>query len=83
MADTDRNRISEFNAEVIAEFRANEGRLSGVLADNPIPLLHHIGAKSRTKRVTPLGYKPRSTSVKSISRATPTCLRCAASMTRR
>ena len=60
MADTDRNGISEFNAEVIAEFRANEGRVSGVLADTPILLLHHIGAKSRTERVTPVAYNPQS-----------------------
>ena len=60
MVDTDRNGISEFNAEVIAEFRANEGRVSGVLADTPILLLHHIGAKSKTERVTPLAYNRHS-----------------------
>lgn len=60
MADTDPSRISEFNAEAVAEFRANEGRVGGVLADTPILLLHHIGAKSRTERVTPLAYNPQS-----------------------
>jgi len=47
---------SEFTESVIAEFRANRGRVGGDLADTPIILLHHIGAKTRTKRVTPLAY---------------------------
>ena len=44
MADPDRNIISVFNEQVIAEFRANEGRVGGPLAGTPILLLHHIGA---------------------------------------
>jgi deazaflavin-dependent oxidoreductase (nitroreductase family) len=47
---------SEFTENVIAEFRANRGRVGGELADTPIILIHHIGAKTRTKRVTPLAY---------------------------
>ncbi|MBV9310211.1 MAG: nitroreductase family deazaflavin-dependent oxidoreductase, partial [Solirubrobacterales bacterium] len=31
-------------------------RVGGNLADTPIILIHHIGAKTRTKRVTPLAY---------------------------
>jgi deazaflavin-dependent oxidoreductase (nitroreductase family) len=34
------------DAEVIEEFRANGGRVGGALADTPILLLHHIGARS-------------------------------------
>ena len=47
---------SEFDAKVVAEFRANQGRVGGVLADMPIILIHHIGAKTQTELVTPLAY---------------------------
>jgi deazaflavin-dependent oxidoreductase (nitroreductase family) len=56
VTDTDRHTIDEFNEQVIAEFRANEGRVGGSLADTPILLLHHLGAKSGTERVTPVAY---------------------------
>jgi deazaflavin-dependent oxidoreductase (nitroreductase family) len=46
----------EFNKSVIAEFRANGGRVDGDLAGTPIVLIHHIGAKTRTQRITPLAY---------------------------
>lgn len=46
----------EFTENVIAEFRANQGRVGGVLSDTPIILVHHIGAKTRAERVTPLAY---------------------------
>ncbi len=44
---------------VVAEFRANRGRVGGALAGTPILLLHHTGARSGTERVTPLAYTPR------------------------
>jgi deazaflavin-dependent oxidoreductase (nitroreductase family) len=47
---------NDFNASVIAEFRSNRGRVGGDLADTPIILVHHIGAKTRTEHVTPLAY---------------------------
>jgi deazaflavin-dependent oxidoreductase (nitroreductase family) len=47
---------TEFTESVIAEFRANQGRVGGALSDTPIVLVHHIGAKTRTERVTPLAY---------------------------
>jgi deazaflavin-dependent oxidoreductase (nitroreductase family) len=47
------------NDEVIEEFRANAGRVGGSLADTPILLLHHRGAKSGAERVTPLAYQRR------------------------
>ena len=40
----------------VAEFRANGGRLGGPLAGTPVLLLHHIGARTGTRRVTPLAY---------------------------
>ncbi len=48
--------IGAFNERVIAEFRANEGRVGGSLTDTPILLLHHVGARSRIERVTPVAY---------------------------
>jgi deazaflavin-dependent oxidoreductase (nitroreductase family) len=47
---------AEFNAQVIDEFRANEGRVGGTLEGTPLVLLHHTGAKSRASRLTPVGY---------------------------
>jgi deazaflavin-dependent oxidoreductase (nitroreductase family) len=47
---------SEVTQNVIAEFRTNRGRVGGDLADTPIILIHHIGAKTRTERVTPVAY---------------------------
>jgi deazaflavin-dependent oxidoreductase (nitroreductase family) len=41
---------------LIAEFRATGGRASGVLAGTPLLLLHHVGARTGTPRVTPLAY---------------------------
>ena len=50
---------SEFTAGVIADFRAHRGRVGGDLAGTPIILIHHIGAKTRTERVTPVAYSAR------------------------
>jgi len=47
----------DWNTQVIEEFRANAGRVGGEAEDRPMLLLHHIGAKSRTERVTPLVYQ--------------------------
>ena len=47
---------TEFTETVIAEFRGNRGRVGGDLADTPIILIHHIGAKTQTERVTPVAY---------------------------
>jgi len=49
---------SDYNAEIIQEFRANGGHVGGPWADTPMLLIHHIGAKSGTERVTPLAYYP-------------------------
>jgi deazaflavin-dependent oxidoreductase (nitroreductase family) len=47
---------NDFNAQIIEEFRANEGRVGGQLANMPLVLLHHTGAKSGQSRVNPLAY---------------------------
>ena len=46
---------SEYNAKIIEEFRANQGRLGGDWAGTTVILVHHIGARSGIERVTPLG----------------------------
>ncbi|WP_328304048.1 nitroreductase family deazaflavin-dependent oxidoreductase [Actinomycetospora sp. NBC_00405] len=46
-----------WNDKVIDEFRANEGRVGGPFEGAPLLLLHHIGAKSGTERVTPMMYQ--------------------------
>ena len=48
---------ADFNAEIIDEFRANEGRVGGMFEGNPLLLLHHTGAKSGETRVNPLAYQ--------------------------
>ena len=50
--------MSDWNAGIIEEFRANEGRVGGMFEGKPMILVHHIGAKSGTERVTPLVYLP-------------------------
>jgi deazaflavin-dependent oxidoreductase (nitroreductase family) len=46
----------DFNARVIEEFRANEGRVGGPFEGSTLLLLHHVGAKSGADRVNPLVY---------------------------
>jgi len=49
---------SDYNTAIIEEFRATGGRPGGDWAGTPMILIHHIGARSGTGRVTPLGYLP-------------------------
>ncbi|MGH3195850.1 MAG: nitroreductase family deazaflavin-dependent oxidoreductase [Streptosporangiaceae bacterium] len=46
-----------FNDTIIAEFRANAGKVGGPFQGAPVLLLHHKGAKSGTERVNPLMYQ--------------------------
>jgi deazaflavin-dependent oxidoreductase (nitroreductase family) len=48
---------TDFNGKIIAEFRANGGKVGGPFAGADILLLHHTGARSGTERVSPLGYQ--------------------------
>jgi deazaflavin-dependent oxidoreductase (nitroreductase family) len=48
---------SDFNAKIIVEFRANEGRVGGTFEGLPLLLLHHTGAKSGEQRINPLAYR--------------------------
>lgn len=47
--------MSDWNAEVIDEFRANDGRVAA-FARQPLLLLTHRGARTGTKRTNPLAY---------------------------
>jgi deazaflavin-dependent oxidoreductase (nitroreductase family) len=47
---------TDFNASIIAEFRANGGKVGGPFEGAPMVLLHTTGAKSGQERVNPLVY---------------------------
>ncbi|WP_353950954.1 nitroreductase family deazaflavin-dependent oxidoreductase [Knoellia sp. S7-12] len=51
--------MSDWNDGVIKEFRENDGKVGGPFEGAPMILIHHIGARSGTKRVTPLMYFPQ------------------------
>jgi deazaflavin-dependent oxidoreductase (nitroreductase family) len=51
----------DWNAKVIAEFRANEGRVGGNFEGAPMVLLHHYGRNSGGEYVSPLMYLPHET----------------------
>jgi deazaflavin-dependent oxidoreductase (nitroreductase family) len=55
--------MNEWNRQIIAEFKANDGVVGGDLAGVPLLLLHHTGAKSGTERVNPLAYQRIGNSV--------------------
>jgi deazaflavin-dependent oxidoreductase (nitroreductase family) len=48
--------MNDFNAQVIDEFRANEGRVSGPFEGAPMVLVHHIGRRSGKAQVSPMMY---------------------------
>jgi deazaflavin-dependent oxidoreductase (nitroreductase family) len=48
---------ADFNAQIIDEFHANEGRVGGMFEGMPLLLLHHTGAKSGASRINPLAYQ--------------------------
>jgi len=48
--------MSDFNDRVIAEFRANEGRVGGNFEGAPMVLVHHTGRKSGRDLVAPMMY---------------------------
>jgi deazaflavin-dependent oxidoreductase (nitroreductase family) len=56
--------VSDWNTQIIEEFRANEGRVGGNFEGAPMVLLHHKGIKSGTDYVTPLMYLPTDDSKK-------------------
>lgn len=48
---------SDWNSKIIAEFRANGGKVGGQFEGAPLLLLHTVGAKSGQERVNPVMYQ--------------------------
>jgi deazaflavin-dependent oxidoreductase (nitroreductase family) len=48
--------VSNFNEQVVDEFRANQGKVGGPFAGAPLLLLTTTGAHSGAKRLNPLMY---------------------------
>jgi deazaflavin-dependent oxidoreductase (nitroreductase family) len=48
--------VSDWNRQVVAEFRANGGRLGGNFEGAPVLLLHTCGRTTGTERVNPMMY---------------------------
>jgi deazaflavin-dependent oxidoreductase (nitroreductase family) len=49
---------NDFNRQIVEEFRANGGKVGGMFAGRNMLLLTTTGAKSGTRRTTPLVYQP-------------------------
>src|SRR5436305_15311520 len=47
---------NDWNSKIIAEFRANGGKVGGMFAGRPLLLLHTSGAKSGQERINPVAY---------------------------
>jgi deazaflavin-dependent oxidoreductase (nitroreductase family) len=50
--------VSDWNQQIIDEFRANEGRVGGMFEGAPMIIIHHVGAKTGVERESPLVYFP-------------------------
>jgi deazaflavin-dependent oxidoreductase (nitroreductase family) len=49
--------MNDWNKQIIEEFRANGGKVTGPFAEVPVLLLHTTGRKSGKTRVNPLAYQ--------------------------
>lgn len=52
------SELQDWNASIIAEFRANQGKVGGQFEGAPLALVHHRGRKSGQERVSPMMYMP-------------------------
>ncbi len=59
MANSAAGGASDYNSEIIKEFRANQGRVGGMWTGTTLILIHHIGARSGIERVTPVACSPQ------------------------
>jgi deazaflavin-dependent oxidoreductase (nitroreductase family) len=50
--------MSDWNSNIIEEFRANGGKVGGPFEGAPLLLLHTVGARSGQQRVNPVMYRP-------------------------
>jgi deazaflavin-dependent oxidoreductase (nitroreductase family) len=48
--------MSDFNQQLVEEFRANNGKVTGMFAESPLLVLTTTGAKSGQPRTIPLVY---------------------------
>jgi len=48
--------VNDWNTRVIAEFRANDGKVGGNFEGAPVVLMHHLGRKSGKESVNPVMY---------------------------
>ncbi|MGO4618025.1 nitroreductase family deazaflavin-dependent oxidoreductase [Nocardia sp. 2YAB30] len=48
----------DWNTNIIAEFRANQGRVGGPFEGAPVVLVHHRGRKTGRELVSPMMYLP-------------------------
>lgn len=48
--------MTDWNAQIIEEFRGNDGEVGGMFTGAPLLLLHHIGRSSGIERIAPLMY---------------------------
>ena len=49
--------VNDWNKAIIDDFRSNGGRVGGMFDGKPLLLLHHAGARTGIRRVTPLTYQ--------------------------
>ena len=47
---------NDWNAQIIAEFRANAGQVGGPFEGAPVVLMHHVGRRSGNESVNPVMY---------------------------
>jgi deazaflavin-dependent oxidoreductase (nitroreductase family) len=52
------SEAQDYNAQIVAEFRANHGKVGGNFEGAPLLLLHNKGARSGQVRVKPMMYLP-------------------------
>lgn len=52
------SELNDWNAKIIHEFRANEGRVGGQFEGAPLMLVHHRGRSSGREYVSPMMYMP-------------------------
>lgn len=55
--------MSDWNAQIIEEFRANDGKVGGNFEGAPLLLLHTTGARSGEERIHPMMYQDLGGSV--------------------
>jgi deazaflavin-dependent oxidoreductase (nitroreductase family) len=48
--------MSDWNTQVIEQFRANHGRVGGEFEGSPMVLIHHRGRKTGAERASPVMY---------------------------